>query len=175
MRFNKINIWLLIVMLGFISIIAGCQTFGHALGSQKILTKHLLFIPGQGPLHVTWESRHITIAFKGKVNQNQLTMNGDIGITGGGIQHFSMLDRLVVDIYFADSSGNVLAREKFYSTDQSTVDDMIPRTFQRSFQLPKGTTHIAFGYDGKAREGGSKVFNKQGDAIEHGFQHSPFR
>jgi len=86
-----------------------------------------------------------------------------------------MLDRLVVDIYLSTRDGNVLDRHKFYSTDKSQVDNMVPRTFRRSYELPKGTTRIAFGYDGKVRDGGSIVLKKRGDTIEHGFQHSPFR
>jgi len=158
-----------------ISIITGCESFGRAVGSQKIQTRHLLMIPKQGPVHIRWEARHITIEFKGKVNQNILAMEGQMSITGGGIQHFAMLDRLVADIYFSTRDGNLLGRQKFYSTDKSQVDNRVPRTFKRSYELPKGTTHIAFGYDGKVREGGSIVRKKGGDAIEHGFQHSPFR
>ena len=156
-------------------ILAGCQTFGNAFGPQKVLTRHLLMIPGQGRLHITWETRHLTIAFKGRVSQNLLTMEGQILFAGGEIQHFSMLDQLVVDIYFTDSSGRVLSSVKFYSTDTSPINDRVPRTFTRRFDLPRGTTHIAFGYDGIAREGGAAVLPKKGDAIEHGFQHSPYR
>ena len=175
MRFNKINIGWFIVLVASISIIAGCQTFRHTSGSQKIPTKHLLFIPRQGSLHLRWEARHLTIEFKGKISQNLLTANGHIDITGEGLQHFSMLDRLVVDIYFTDSAGNVLIKQIFYSEDKSPLNNMTPRTFTRSFDLPKGTSRIAFGYDGTARDGGSKALQKKGNAIKHSFQHSPFR
>lgn len=158
-----------------ISILAGCQTIGNVFGSKKILTKHLLFIPRQGSLHVTWEARHLTIAFKGRVSQNILTMNGHIDINGGGNQQFTLLDQLIVDIYLTDSAGNVLGKHTFYSADNSPVHATIPRTFKRRFDLPKGTSHIAFGYDLKALEGGSKVLQKKGNAIEHRFRHSPFR
>jgi hypothetical protein len=175
MRLTKAIIrWSIVLVVG-VGIPAGCQTVGDASGSQRILTQHLLFIPGQGPLHVTWEARDLTISFKGRVSQNLLTLEGQIDITGRGIQHFSMLDHLVVDIYLTDSAGNVLGKHKFYSTDNSSIDNRIPRRFKRSFELPKGTSHIAFGYDGTAREGGAKVLRKKGAAIEHGFQHSPFR
>ena len=169
-----IFIWSLTLVV-CVSIITGCQIFGHALGSKKIPTKHLLFIPRQGSLHLRWEARHLTIEFKGKVSQNLLTTNGHIDITGDGIQHFTLLDRLVIDIYFTDSAGNVLDKQTFYSTEKSPLDNMTPRTFKRSFNLSKGTSHIAFGYDGTAREGGSKTLQKKGDATEHSFQHSPFR
>jgi len=158
-----------------VSVLAGCQTIGNVFGSKKILTKHLLFIPRQGSLHVTWEARHLTIAFKGRVSQNILTMNGHIDINGGGIQQFTLLDRLIVDIYLTDSAGNVLAKHTFYSRYNSQVNATIPRTFKRRFDLPKGTTHIAFGYDGTAQEDGSKALLKKGNAIEHSFWHSPFQ
>jgi hypothetical protein len=163
------------MLFACISIIAGCQSFGQAVGSKKIQTRHLLMIPKQGSVHIRWEAKHITIEFKGKVNQKTLTMEGQLGIAGGGIQHFATLDRLVVDIYLSTPDGSVLDRHKFYSTVKSPVDNMVPRMFKRSYELPKGTTHIAFGYDGKARDGGSNVPKNRGDAIEHGFQHSPFR
>ena len=163
------------MLFACISIIAGCQSLGHSVGSKKIQTRHLLMIPKQGAMHIRWETKQITIEFKGKVSQNILTMEGQMGITGGGIQHFAMLDRLVVDIYLATPDGSVLDRHKFYSTDKSAVDNMIPRTFKRSYELPKGTTRIAFGYDGKVRDGASIVLKNRGDVIEHSFQHSPFR
>ena len=163
------------MLFACVSMIAGCQSFERAVGIQKIQTRHLLMIPKQGSVHIRWEAKHITIEFKGKVNKNILTMEGQLGITGGGIQHFAMLDRLVVDIYLSTRDGSVLDRYKFYSTDKSQMDKWVPRTFKRSYELPKGTTHIAFGYEGKVRDGESIVLMKGGDAIEHGFQHSPFR
>jgi len=97
-------------------------------------------------------------------------------ITGGGTQHVTLVDQLIVDLYLTDSAGNVLGKHTLYSMDKSPVDAMIPRTFNRSFELPEGTSHIAFGYDGTAREGEStKAPQKKGTAIEHRFQHSPFR
>lgn len=175
MRFtNKIYTCLLMPTV-CVSIIAGCQLFGHALGSKKIPTKHLLFIPGQGSLHLRWEARHLTIEFKGQVSQNLLTINGHIDIPGNGIQSLSMLDRLVVDIYFTDSAGNVLDKQPFYSADNSPLNPTTPRTFKHRFKLPKGTSRIAFGYDGTAWEGGSKTLLKKGDTRELSFQHSPFR
>jgi hypothetical protein len=95
-----------------------------------------------------------------------MTTNGHIDITGDGIHHFPVLDRLVVDIYFTDSAGNVLDKQTFYSADKLPVNNKAPHMFKRSFKLPKGTSHIAFGYDGTAREDGSKKYE---------FQHSPFR
>ena len=175
MRFTKkAGIWSL-MLVACVSIITGCQIFGHALGSKKIPTKHLLFIPRQGSLHLRWEARHITIEFKGQVSQNLLTTNGRIDITANGMQPLSMLDRLVVDIYFTDSAGNVLDKQIFYSANKSPLNNMAPYTFKHSFKLPKGTSRIAFGYDGTAREGGSNALQKKGDDREHRFQHSPFR
>ena len=175
MRFTKrICIWFLVPTV-CVSILAGCQLFGHALGSKKIPTKRLLFIPGQGSLHLRWEARHLTIEFKGQVSQNLLTINGFIDIPGDGFQSLSMLDRLVVDIYFTDSTGNVLDKQTFYSADKSPLNTTTPRTFMHRFKLPKGTSRIAFGYDGTAREGGSKTLLKKGDTRELSFQHSPFR
>ena len=172
---TKILIRWSIVLVVCVSILAGCQTIGNDFDSKKIPTKHLLFTPRQGSLHLRWEARHLTIEFKGKVSQNLLTTNGHIDITGDGIQHFTLLNRLVVDIYFTDPAGNVLDKQTFYSADKSPVNDMFPRTFKHSFKLPKGTSHLAFGYDGTAREGESKALQKKGNAMEHRFQHSPFR
>ena len=171
---KKAIIWFL-MLAACVGVITGCQLFGNALGYRKISTKHLLFIPRQGSLHLRWEARHLTIEFKGKVSQNLLTANGRIDITGDGTQHSSMLDRLVVDIYFTDSTGNVLDKQTFYSLVESPVPTMTPHTFKRSFRLPKSTSHIAFGYDGIAREGASKTPQKKKNAMKHGFQHSPFR
>ncbi len=175
MRSDKIIMDWSVVLIVCISIITGCQVFEHASGSKKISTKRLLFIPRQGSLHLRWEARHLTIEFKGKVSQNLLTTNGSIDITNSDIQHFSMLSRLLVDIYFTNSTGNVLDKQTFYSVDNSPVNNVTPRTFKRSFKLPKGTSHIAFGYEGTARGDASKTSKKKGNAMEHRFQHSPFR
>ena len=150
MRFTKkAGIWSL-MLVACVGIITGCRTFEHPLGSKKIPTKHLLLVPRQGSLHLRWEARHITIEFKGQVSQNLLITNGRIDITANGIQPLSMLDRLVVDIYFTDSAGNVLDKQIFYSADKSPLNNMAPYTFKYSFKLPKGTSRIAFGYDGTA-------------------------
>ena len=175
MCFDKINMGLFVVSLVCIGIITGCQIFEHAFNSKDISTKRLLFMPRQGSLHLRWEASHLTIEFKGKISQNLLTTNGSIDITSREIQHFSMLSRLVVDIYFTNSTGNVLDKQTFYSKDNTPVNTMTPDTFRKSFKLPKGTSHITFGYDGTAHEGSSNTSPKKGNAIEHRFQHSPFR
>jgi len=90
-------------------------------------------------------------------------------------QHFSILDRLIVVIYFTDSAGNVLDAQTFYSAPKSSLDDKTPHVFKGGFKLPKGTTHIAFGYEGSVLEDGSKALHKKESAVQHGFQHSPFR
>jgi hypothetical protein len=82
-----------------------------------------------------------------------------------------MLEQLLVTIYFTKLDGSVLNRDNFYSWTQSTGDDMLPYTFTHRFELPKGTTHIAFAYAGTARQGGSG----EGKPIEDSFRHSPFR
>ena len=175
MRITKIvGIWFL-MLVACVGIITGCQIVEHALGSKKIPTKHLLFIPRQGSLHLRWEARHITIEFKGQISQNLLTTNGRIDITGKEIQSFPMLDRLDVDIYFTDSAGNVLDKQLFYSAGKSPLNNATPRRFMRSFKLPRETSRIAFGYDGTAREGDSKTRQGKGDDSEHRFQHSPIR
>ena len=174
MRSDGINMGWFVVLMVCISIITGCQTFDHAFGSKDISTKRLLFIPRQGFLHLRWEARHLSIEFKGKVSQNLLTTHGSIDITGREIQHFSMLSRLVVDIYFTNSTGNVLDKQIFYLEDSTPVNTMTPRTFKKSFKLPKGASHIAFGYDGTAHEGGVNTSPKKTNAMELRFQHSPF-
>ena len=175
MHSGKINMGWLAALIACIIIVTGCQIIGHALGSKKIPTRHLLFIPRQGSLHLRWEARHLTIEFKGKVNQNMLTANGTIDITSSEIQHFSMLSQLVVDIYFTNSTGNVLDKQIFYSVEESPLKNATPRAFKRSFKLPEKTSHIAFGYDGTAREYSAKTLQKIGHTKEHAFQHSPFR
>lgn len=175
MWFTKLIVARSIMLVLGVGLLTGCQTIGNVLGSQKILTKHLLFIPKQGSLHVTWEARHLTIAFKGRVSQNLLTMSGRIDINRAGIQPFTLLDRLIVDIYLTDSAGNVLGKHTFYSTDKSPVHATIPRTFKQRFDLPKRTSHIAFGYNGTARDDGAKTHQNKGNAIEHSLRHSPFR
>jgi hypothetical protein len=168
----KINKWLCSIMLMVcISMPGGCQGFGQAIDSRKIPPGHLLLIPGQGPLNITWESRQLTIAFKGKVDQGVLILDGKIDITGGEIQNVSMVNQLLVQIYFAKPDGSVLERRNFYSSTKSTSNAILPYTFSRSFELPKGTTDIAFGYEGTVREASSGT----GAAIERSFQHSPFR
>ena len=175
MRYDKINMGWSIVLILCISIITGCHNFQQAFGSKNISSKRLLFIPRQGSLHLRWEARHLTIEFKGKVNQNMLTANGTIDITSSEIQHFSMLSQLVVDIYFTNSTGNVLDKQIFYSVEESPLKNATPRAFKRSFKLPEKTSHIAFGYDGTAREYSAKTLQKKGHTKEHAFQHSPFR
>lgn len=172
---EKKKCWLIIGLVLLVGSLAGCQAFIGDYASRKILSKHLLPISQQGSMHIRWEAKHLTIEFKGKVNQSRMKIAGDMVVSGGGIQHFSGLDRLLVDIYFANPEGNVLTRKKFYTTSRATIDDKIPLKFDRDYKLPKGTTHIAFGYEGQAREGGSKPFEKKGEAITHGFLHSPFR
>ena len=137
-----------ILIMACMAMLMGCQPFGNALRYAKIPTRHLLLIPQQGTLHMTWEARHLTITFKGKVRQNLLTIHGNI-LRGEGIRRFSTLDDLVVDVYFTNSSGAVLQHEAFHSMNNSPLNKVL-HTFQSRFELPKGGTHIAFGYDGKA-------------------------
>ncbi len=76
------------------------------------------------------------------------------------------------------SLGDLEQARKEHVRELKRLEKMTDRQFEafkRNFELPKRTTHIAFSYDGTAREDGSKSLQKKGNAIEHGFQHSPFR
>ena len=171
MSIGKRLIWLWVIGLAaFISISTGCQTIWNNSESRKVLTNYLLFINKQDSLHIKWEAKHMTVEFKGNVDQSRLTMKGQIELSGGGIQDFPVLDRLNVDIYLTDSDGKVLDRKKFYSALNRLVDDRPSLAFERSYKLPKGTTHIAFGYEGKVREGKFGLLSTQ-----YPFRHSPFR
>ena len=175
MRCTKIFIPWFILIAACVSILTGCRFSGHNPSSKNIPVQRLLLIPEQGSLHVRWEAKHLAIEFKGLVSQNRLTTEGHIDITADDIQHFTLLDRLAVDIYFTDSTGRVLEKQTFYSMGPPPLAITTPLAFKHSFELRKKTSHMAFGYDGAVREDEPKTPQKKEHAVVLEFQHSPFR
>lgn len=175
MRCTKTTIPWFILLVTCVSIFTGCRFSEHNPNSKNIPVQRLLFLPRHGSLHVRWEAKHLTIEFKGLISQNRLTTDGHIDITAEDIRHFTLLDRLLVDIYFTDATGRVLDKQTFYSVDQSPLAIVTSHPFKHSFNLPKETSHMAFGYDGTVREDETKTPQKKEHAMTIEFQHSPFR
>ncbi len=140
-------------------LLLACQPFATSQGYGNIYPRHLLMIPREGKLHITWEARHLTVAFNGEVLQRVLSMQGDI-TSHPEISQFAKIDRLKLDIYFTNATGRVLRQTVFY-TAQNIRMKKILQAFNHRFDLPKGTTHIAFGYDAKIES--------------HHFEHNPVR
>jgi hypothetical protein len=105
-------------------------------------------IPREGKLHITWEARHLVVTVKGSVRQGTLSINGNINRNQDNGQLIK-LDRVAVDIYLTNSNGKILKHEVLHSTDNPPKTRLL-HVFQRSYKLPKSTSHIAFGYDLKA-------------------------
>lgn len=125
-----------------------CGSMGDSLRDQRIPKRHLLMLPREGKLHITWEARHLIVTVKGTAGQGILSLNGHISRNRDAIQ-FVKLDNMLVDIYFANSAGKVLKHAVLHSTDRPPSGTILHR-FRSSYQLPKSTSHIAFGYDLKA-------------------------
>jgi len=126
-------------------ILFACQPLETSPGYGKIHPKHLLLIPPEGKLHITWEARHLVVTVKGSVRQGVLSINGSIKQNPEQNQ-INRLDKVVVDIYLTNTTGKVLRQEVLHATDSPPASTVL-HYFQSSYKLPKSTTHIAFGYD----------------------------
>ncbi len=118
---------------------------GNAFRDQRIPSRHLLMIPREGKLHITWEARHLIVALKGSVRQGVLSINGSIN-RNRSQEQFDKLDKVVVDIYMTNSAGKVLKHEILHSTDNPPSSTVLHK-FNIEYKLRKSTSHIAFGYD----------------------------
>ena len=141
-RFHYMVVLLILLAVFFLN---SCQPMGNALRDQRIPSKHLLMLPREGKLHITWEARHLTVAFKGNVRQSVLSLNAEIS-SHQDIRQFVKIDRLQLDIYFTNTAGRVLKQTLFYAAQDIGMKKVL-QAFNHRFDLPKGTTRIAFGYE----------------------------
>jgi hypothetical protein len=88
------------------------------------------------------------VTVKGSVRQGILSINGTIS-RNQDKEQYSKLDTVDVDIYLTNSTGKILRHEVLHSSDNPPTTRVL-HAFQRSYKLPKSTSHIAFGYDLKA-------------------------
>ena len=161
-----------VMALIFTVIFLGCA--GTQRGSiSSIPPEHLIPIENTPSQKTIWTGDELRIEVRRAVQADGLELNGKIFLTGG-IQYFTSIDHMRVEIFFTNAEGALVGRNLFYSAGYRVPVDESGLSFHRFLSIPGGATHMAFGYDGRVREGGGGSFRNGDDGgIDYSFWFSP--
>jgi hypothetical protein len=164
-----------ISVLAILGILSGCFFATTARSNRVIDQKYLLSIDSGSNGPAVWHGDELLITYTTSRHSGSLDMTGKIEVTGG-IQYFTSFDEMSVEIFFTDDSGKVLDRRPLYNAGYRVSIDDWGMTFHRTVPVPTGATFMAFGYDGRAREGGGGGFGSNDNGgTAYSFWFSPLK
>jgi hypothetical protein len=128
-----------------------------------------------GPHKGSWQTRDLAIEYNYEKETQALHISGAVTLGDHLTTGFSSLDYLTLDIFALDADGIILNSELMrtfgYRRSMAFIGEM---TFDRQIDLPDGTSAIAFGYRGRASQGGGGIRRtREGDRIDWDFWKIP--
>lgn len=156
-------------------ILSGCTWIKRDTAPARVSSEHLLPMDTGGSGPAFWEGDEIHLTYTTEKTDVGLEFRGQIKLAGG-IQYFTSFDHMKIELFFTDADGTVLARRLLYSAGYRVPIDAWAMQFHRTLPCPQGATHMAFGYDGRVREGGGHAFKtNDGGATDYTFWFSPLK
>ena len=128
-----------------------------------------------GPHKGNWQTRDLVIEYNYEKETQALHISGGITLGDHLTTGFNSLDYLTLDIFALDGDGIILNSELIRTFGYRQPMNFIGKmTFDRQIDLPDGTSAIAFGYRGRASQGGGGIRRtREGDRIDWDFWKIP--
>jgi hypothetical protein len=175
---EKIMIAFQIFGLSILTILlVGCTGKAFTYKGKYVAEDDRISLQAGGPHKGNWQTRDVTIAYAYQQETQNLQITGAVTLGDYLTIGFSTLDYLTLDIFALDADGIVLNSELIRTFGYRRYMDFLGKmTFDRQINLPDGTQSIAFGYRGRATQGGGGIpGTRKGDRIDWDFWKIPGR
>jgi hypothetical protein len=144
------NIRRKIISLGVFSLIlfgSGCVPLSEQFIGNRVSSGPVAVLQPGGTSADTWQTFDILIDYQYKRDGDVLAISGTARLTQHYVIMYASLRDLRVFLFFLDDNQRVLKSSLIARSLSNEIDDTLQ--FKQSFQMPPGTTRIAFGYDGQ--------------------------
>lgn len=165
--------WAAIVTLTVVGFFTGCVPHHRSPSPRTVAPENRLSIENALNAKTVWPADELRIEFTCGLNGASLDVSGKIFLTGG-IRYFNTIEQMRVEIFFTNDDGLLVGRSLLYSAGYRVSADEWGHTFHKTLSLPEGATQMAFGYDGRVREGGAgSAGDPENGGTDYTFWHSP--
>lgn len=150
--------------------LAACGGVGFSLLGSWVGEEDRVSIKDNAPAKGVWQTRDVTIEYLFRKNTPVLQVSGVVRLGTYLVNGFSTLEDFTLGIYLLDAKGLVLdSKFVLIGGYRQSLDGRQKMTFDKQLALTGDTAAIAFGYNGRATEGG----NGSQDQIEWTFWKRP--
>jgi hypothetical protein len=169
--FRLIGLSLLILFL------VSCAGKAFTYKGRWVAEDDRISVQAGGPHEGKWQTRDLDIEYAYQQETQNLQISGVITLADHLTTGFSTLDFLTFDVFALDADGVVLNSELMRTFGYRRYMEFLGKmTFDRQFNLPDGTSAIAFGYRGRVSQGGGGFGKtREGDRIDWDFWKIPGR
>lgn len=127
-----------------------CKT---ASVNYRVPESNQIRLQSEGNHQNTWRADDLSINYRYSQNTGVLKINGRI-VFSDHIKNYAYLENFDLYIHFVDADHKIIAnRDISPLSNYNEVKDM---TFEKSLEVPPGTTAITFSYSGEARTNGGE-------------------
>ena len=123
----------------------------------------------------SWNTRDLLVNYNYKMDANILQLSGEVEFDNHLQYNFTYLEHFYLWIYFLDDESKIIGNKAIVVAGYRSRIENIP--FHHNLQMPLNANGIAFGYDGRAREGGGFpiAIDIDRDSISWDFWKVPYR
>jgi len=145
LKFGKI----IAVILTIMATASGCGTLFSYSGAIAKSEGRILLEP-PSPQSGTWQSRDLAVDYQYAKTGDTVELSGRVRL-GGPLRHWHTFDQFYVRVHFLDSTGRIIYSPRVMSAAYRRWIYLWDDTFDRSFQVPEGTTAMIFSYSATVR------------------------
>lgn len=136
--------------------LSACAFRGVPKSGSWVEEKDRISIKDSAPSKGVWQTQDVTIEYLFRKNTQGLQVSGGVRLGNHLINGFNTLEHFTLGIYLLDARGLVLDSTLLRTGRyRQSIDGREKMTFDKQLALPGGTAAIAFGYSGRATEGGT--------------------
>ena len=173
---EKIMIAFKIFGLSLLTILlVACAGKTFTYNGRWVAQEDRISLQAGGPHKGNWQTRDVAIEYAYQHETQNLKISGGVTLGDHLTTGFNSLDFLTLDLFALDADGIILNSELMRTFGyRRSMDFLGKMTFDRQIDLPDGTAAIAFGYRGRATQGGGGIRGiREGDRIDWDFWKIP--
>lgn len=154
-------------------LLSACQTLPGLSGIGRVVPPDKRIPLTAGGAHEgQWTRRDLTVTYRYEQAGDVFTIAGAVDFARSLQTGFETLDHFSLEMVLIDGAGKIVAFRPLLTVGYRHLIGRL--TFRRSITLPPDTVALAFGYRGRAREGGGVFGRRGGDSIDWHFQETPY-
>jgi hypothetical protein len=174
---NTVTVFKLFGLSLLLILLVACAGKAFTYKGRWVAEDDRISLQAGGPHKGNWQTRDVAIEYAYQQETQNLQISGVADLADYLTTGFSTLDYFTLDIFALDADGIVLNSELIRTFAYRRYLDYLGKmSFNKQMKLPPDTAAIAFGYRGRATQGGGGIpGTREGDRIDWDFWKIPGR